>query len=173
MMRSGDKQASFKRLAETLQLASARPWQMLIAGDGPERQSIEAAFASMGNRVSFLGQMAGEMLAGLYAACDLYVWPAVNEAYGMALLEAQSAGLPVLSVSTRGVPDIVIHGETGWLTGDDQPSTLHGGLQDMLADRTRLAGMSHAAKARVARHLSMTAAQERLAGVFIRLGLAA
>lgn len=173
MMRPGDKLASFKRLAETLQLASDQPWQMLIAGDGPERQSIEAAFAPMGNRVCFLGQMAGERLAGLYAACDLYVWPAVNEAYGMALLEAQSAGLPVLSVSTRGVPDIVIHGETGWLTGNDQPSTLHGGLQDMLADRTRLAGMSNAAKIRVARHLSITAAQERLASVFVRLGLTA
>ena len=50
------------------------------------------------------------------AASDLFVWPAVDEAYGMALLEAHSQGLPVVAGKAGGVGDIVRHEETGVLT---------------------------------------------------------
>lgn len=171
MMRSGDKLASFHRLAEAAQQAQDVPWQLVLVGDGPERATVEAAFAPLGTRVRFTGQMEPEPLAGLYAASDLYVWPAVNEAYGMALLEAQAAGLPVLSVNTRGVPDIVRHDETGWLTDDDAPASLAAAIRRLLPDPARRQAMALAARRRVARDLSMTAAQERLAATFVRLGL--
>jgi len=51
----------------------------------------------------------------LLAASDLYVWPAIGEAYGLAILEAQAAGLPVVAGETGGVGDIVAHGVTGLL----------------------------------------------------------
>jgi glycosyltransferase involved in cell wall biosynthesis len=173
MMRSGDKLASFRRLAEMAVQAQDLPWQMVLVGDGPEQPAVQAAFASLGKRVRFTGQMEAEPLAGLYAASDLYVWPAVNEAYGMALLEAQAAGLPVLSVNTRGVPDIVRHGETGWLAADDDAATLAAALREILPDDRRRAAMAQAAQRHVAQSLSITAAQERLAAAFIRLGLRA
>ena len=50
------------------------------------------------------------------AAADLYLWPAINEAYGMAFLEAQAAGLPVIAGRTGGVPAVVAADETGLLT---------------------------------------------------------
>lgn len=173
MMRAGDKLASFKRLAEMLQLAQAAHWHMLIVGDGPEAAAVADAFAPLHGRAAFLGRLEPDDLAAVYAASDLYVWPAVNEAYGMALLEAQAAGLPVLSVNTRGVPDIVRHGETGWLTDDDAPQTLAQALLTLLHDATRHQTMGRAARIHVARNLSMTAAQERLAGILVRLGLTA
>ncbi len=55
-------------------------------------------------------------LPALYAAADLYLWPAINEAYGMAFLEAQAAGLPVVAGRTGGVPAVVADGVTGVLT---------------------------------------------------------
>ncbi|HEX6959071.1 MAG TPA: glycosyltransferase family 4 protein [Ferrovibrio sp.] len=173
MMRGGDKLASYRRLAETLQLARQASWHMLIAGDGPEETAVLAAFGPLGGRTRFLGQLELDDLAGLYAASDLYVWPAVNEAYGMALLEAQAAGLPVLSVNTRGVPDIVCHRETGWLADDDSAIALSDALLRLLNAPAERQAMAAAAPRRVERHLSIAAAQQRLATLFQQLGLAA
>lgn len=171
MMRSGDKLASFRRLAKTLPLVSDKSWQMLLVGDGPERAAVGAAFAPLRDRVSFIGQLEPDRLSALYAASDLYVWPAVNEAYGMALLEAQTAGLPILSVRTRGVPDIVRHGESGWLVADDQPASLAEGLRLLLDDPAMLRGLADGAPRNVAANHAMPAAQMRLAAIFQRLGL--
>lgn len=171
MMRPGDKLASYNCLAEALLLSSDQLFQMIIVGDGPERATVERIFAGTG--ACFLGQQEADELASLYAVCNLYVWPAVNEAYGLALLEAQAAGLPVLSVRTRGVPDIIQHGETGWLVDGHSPEALAEALRSLLIDPHRLAQMSRSAAEHVSQNLSITAAQQRLAAVFRRLGLAA
>lgn len=173
MMREGDKLASFLRLAETLPLLRDDNWHCILVGDGPARDTVTGAFAPLKDRITLTGQMELEMLAALYAASDLYVWPAVNEAYGMALLEAQAAGLPVLSVRTRGVPDIVAHGATGWLTPDDGPAVMAKAISDLLTDHDRRQRMAAAAPLRVHQELSMEAAQARLKTLFAELGLAA
>jgi glycosyltransferase involved in cell wall biosynthesis len=171
MARPGDKIASFRRLAETLAISTQFPWHMIIVGDGPELPALKSAFGAVQKRTSFTGRLEGDELIGLYAAADIYVWPAINEAYGMALLEAQAAGLPVLSVNTRGVPDIVRDQETGILTADDSAAGISDALGRLLRNPAQREAMSQSAKAHVARNLSMTAAQERLAAAFIRLGL--
>jgi glycosyltransferase involved in cell wall biosynthesis len=94
----------------------------MIIGDGPARPEIEGLFASFADRVTMLGARAPEELPGCYAAADLLVWPAVNEAFGMALLEAQACGLPVLAGAVGGVPAILHDGETGWLAPPDDPA---------------------------------------------------
>jgi len=123
--------------------------------------------------VHFLGQLGSESLNAVYAASDIYVWPAVNEAYGMALLEAQAAGVPVLSVATRGVPDIVRHDETGVLTASDDPQVMAQALLSLLKDTPRREAMARRARDHVTGNLSMKAAQERLASILDRLVLAA
>lgn len=173
MMRDGDKLASFRRLAQTLPLLRDSNWHCILVGDGPAREAVTNAFAALGDRVTLTGQMEPDQLAALYAATDLYVWPAVNEAYGMALLEAQAAGLPVLSVRTRGVPDIVEHGVTGWLTPDDAPATMADAIGHLLADRDQRQRMAAAAPLRVQQVLSMDAAQARLKTLFAELRLQA
>ncbi|MEK9969079.1 MAG: glycosyltransferase family 4 protein [Ferrovibrio sp.] len=171
MMREGDKLASFRRLAETLSHAEIAKWHCILTGDGPAREAVAQAFAPIYNRITFTGQMEPDSLAALYAASDLYVWPAVNEAYGMALLEAQAAGLPVLSVHSRGVPDIVEHDVTGWLTPDNKAETLAAAMVGLLADPPKRQRMGIAASGRVEDQLSMAAAQIRLKSVFAGLGL--
>jgi len=171
MMREGDKLASFRRLAETLPLLRDRNWHCILVGDGPAREAVASAFAAQADRLTLTGQMEADQLAALYAASDLYVWPAVNEAYGMALLEAQAAGLPVLSVRTRGVPDIVEHGATGCLTPDAEPATMAEAISDLLANQDQRQRMAKAAPLRVKQELSMDAAQARLRELFADLGL--
>jgi len=115
MMRKGDKLASYRLLAEAL-LRLDRPWQLLIVGDGEARADVQRAFKPVAGGVFLLGAMPREKLPAIAAACDLCVWPAVNEAFGMALLEAQACGLPVVAGAWGGVPAIIVDGKTGWLS---------------------------------------------------------
>jgi glycosyltransferase involved in cell wall biosynthesis len=115
MMRKGDKLASYRLLAEALQHLD-RPWQLLVVGDGEARADVERAFNPVAGGVFLLGAKPREKLPEIAAACDLCVWPAVNEAFGMALLEAQACGLPVVAGAWGGVPAIIDDGTTGWLS---------------------------------------------------------
>ena len=116
MMRTRDKLASYRVLAEAFALLSDKSWRALLVGDGPARGEIERLMAPFGERVRFAGVVPHAELPEVYAAADLYLWPAINEAYGMAFLEAQAAGLPVVAGRTGGVPAVVADGVAGILT---------------------------------------------------------
>jgi glycosyltransferase involved in cell wall biosynthesis len=166
MMRPGDKAASYRDLAGALARVTDLPWRLVVAGDGSARGEVEAALhAAVPGRALFLGTLGARELAEVYAACDLYAWPAVNEAYGMAFLEAQAAGLPVVARATRGVPDVVVHGRTGLLAQSDiaQP------LRELLADEARRRALGREAAAFVASERSLEAAAGRLKSLLAAL----
>jgi glycosyltransferase involved in cell wall biosynthesis len=98
-------------------------------------------------------------VAALYAASDLCLWPACNEAYGMAMLEAQAAGVPVVSVADRGVPDVVLDGGTGLLATDRSAQALADLARGLLVDPLRRAAMGRAAIEHVAGRSLQSAAQ--------------
>jgi len=170
MMRHGDKLASYLALAATLARVADLPWRLLVVGDGPARAEVRAALDSAARgRIVFIGEAKNRDIAPIYAACDLTVWPAVNEAYGMALLEAQAAGLPVLSCATRGVPDVVIDGETGVLVKDADFDALARALRGLLTDRERCRKLGRGAAAFVARNRSLEMAADRLSSTLKQL----
>ncbi|MBC7802655.1 MAG: glycosyltransferase family 4 protein [Candidatus Parcubacteria bacterium] len=148
MMRPGDKLASYRALARALSHVRDLPWRLVIAGDGPAREQVEAALAeAVPGRTSFLGALTQEEVAGACAAADLCVWPAVNEAYGMAMLEAQAAGLAVVSCASRGVPDVVEHGRTGLLAPPGDDEAFGRLIRELLLDPARRAKLSGEAAA--------------------------
>jgi glycosyltransferase involved in cell wall biosynthesis len=163
MMRSRDKLASYRVLAEALTLLKDKPWRALLVGDGPARAEVEALMAPLGSRVGFAGAVAREKLPALYAGADLYLWPAINEAYGMAFLEAQAAGLAVVAGRTGGVPAVVADGVTGLLVPVGDAAAFASAVARLLeapAERARLAA---AAKDRIAAHHDERAAAHALA----------
>lgn len=147
MMRDGDKLSSYRVLADALQRLTDRDWSLVIIGDGPARSGTERAFDVLpAGRVNFAGVVAPEELPAYYAAADIMVWPAINEAYGMAMLEAQSAGLPVVAGRTGGVPDIVRDGVTGLLCPVGDANAFSSGVAELLdapdrRDRMRAAAL--------------------------------
>ena len=166
MMRGGRKLASFELLANALArpaLAAAR-WHLMVAGEGPARSEVQAALAGRlpAGRVTFTGRVEGEALAALYAGADLFVWPAVGEPMGMAMLEAQGHGLPVVSARTRGVPDLVRHEETGLLVPEGDARAFADAVQALLRAPERRRQMGRAARARVLREHGFVAASDRI-----------
>ncbi len=81
------------------------------------------------------------MIARLNAAADIAVWPAVNEAYGMALLEAQAAGLPAVAGDRPGVAQILRHGRTGLLAPEGDARAFASALGCLLDSPDRRAAM--------------------------------
>ena len=163
MMRDGDKLASYRVLAAALARLTDEPWTLVVAGDGPARRDVEAEFAGFaGGRVHFIGAVEAGGLPALYAAADIYVWPAVREAFGIAILEAQAAGLPVVAGDAGGVGDIVADGETGLLAAEGDAASFAEVLAVLLRAPYYTAAYSAAARRKAAASHGLDAASVRL-----------
>ena len=79
-------------------------------------------------------------------ASDIFVWPGHGEAYGLAYLEAQAAGLPVVAQATHGVPSVVVGGETGILTPAGDVAAYRAAIAELIADQGLRARMAAAAR---------------------------
>lgn len=169
MMRHGDKMDSYRIIAQTLGHLEARNWRVEIAGDGEAREDIQALFAPFQNRVTFLGQLDRATMARAYARASVFLWPGVNEAYGMVFLEAQAAGLPVVAQDRPGARDVLLAGT--FPDPQDGPEALAKRLDHYLQDGAARKKDGSAAREQIRRfHLQPSATRRfwsaagRLAG---------
>jgi glycosyltransferase involved in cell wall biosynthesis len=164
MMRADAKLESYRVLAAALDQMKTRapgrpPWRLIVIGDGPARPQVEAA---LGPQTVFTGALSQAALADYYAAADLFVWPSVREAYGMALLEAQAAGLPAVAGDTGGVPDILRDGRTGLLCPVGDAAAFARAMATLIDDTAARRAMGAAARAVVAAEHDFAAAATRI-----------
>ncbi|MBC7776277.1 MAG: N-acetyl-alpha-D-glucosaminyl L-malate synthase BshA [Phycisphaerae bacterium] len=92
------------------------PSKLLMIGDGPERQNCEQLSRELGicDDVRFLGKQ--DAIEELLAICDLFIIPSESESFGLAALEAMACEVPVISSNSGGLPEVNIHGVTGFLS---------------------------------------------------------
>jgi glycosyltransferase involved in cell wall biosynthesis len=158
-------------LAATLGLLRDLPWRLVVVGDGPARDEVHRALERAApGRACFLGALKTRDVAHIFAASDLTVWPGVNEAYGMALLEAQAAGLPVVSCALRGVPDVVQDGRTGLLAPMLNEAALAERARLLLVDTERRRALGRDAAAYVAAERSLETAAQRIGSALAQIG---
>ena len=158
MMRDDQKLLSYRSLAEALAGLVDLPWRIVIVGTGPAESVVREAFAPISGRVAWAGIAGEDMLRTLYRAADLYVWPAIKEAFGMALLEAQAAGLPAVVGRSGGVAAIVADGETGLLIPEGNAKAFSDAIRSLLVDGHRRKAMGEAALHRTAQLNDITVA---------------
>ncbi len=91
------------------------PSKLILIGDGPDRSSCELLARELGifDHVKFLGKQ--NELVCLLSASDLFLIPSQSESFGLSALEAMACEVPVISSSVGGLPELVLHGQTGYI----------------------------------------------------------
>lgn len=104
------------------------PSKLLMVGDGPDRAKAEALARQLGieDRIIFFGN--SNEIAQILSLTDLFLLPSETESFGLAALEAMVWGIPVISSDSGGLPEVNIHGKTGFLSpvGDVASMAAHG-----------------------------------------------
>jgi glycosyltransferase involved in cell wall biosynthesis len=116
--------------------------------------------------VTWAGEIGPIEIARRLASADLYVWPALNEAFGMAPLEAQASGVPVVAGIAGGVSEIVVDGVTGLLVPPSDVTAFARAVRSLLVDRPRRYALAEAARHRVRAEHDISSAARRLNAVF-------
>lgn len=103
------------------------PSKLLLIGDGPERHHLEELCRKIGlcHEIRFLGKQ--DAIEELLAIADLFLIPSEKESFGLAALEAMACEVPVISTDVGGLPEVNIHGKTGFMSrvGDVQSMAQH------------------------------------------------
>jgi glycosyltransferase involved in cell wall biosynthesis len=140
------EQKGHRDLFEALASPALADVMLLVVGDGPLRDSLQAFAVQLGisSRVIFLG--ARRDLGDLLAALDVFVMPSLWEGLPLSLILAMGASLPVVATAVAGIPEVVTDGTTGWLVPPADPVALRRALAGVFADRKRAAAVGAAAK---------------------------
>ncbi|MBE3604161.1 glycosyltransferase family 4 protein [bacterium] len=137
---------------------------LLIAGDGPDREKLAALVAArgLGARVAILGARPRAELWSLYKGARCFAMPSrMPEGLGLVFLEAMACGRPVIASASGGTPEIVYHGDNGLLVDRLEPDAWAGAIQTMLSDAAAREAMGRRGYAMVRERFSWRAVAER------------
>lgn len=114
------------------------PAKLMLVGEGPERQKIEDACLKLGilNQVIFFGK--SNEIDEILCFSDLFLLPSESESFGLAALEAMAFGVPVISSNTGGLPEVNIHGVSGFLSPVGDVDAMSENALFLLRDELRL-----------------------------------
>jgi phosphatidyl-myo-inositol alpha-mannosyltransferase len=138
--------AAFERLARTRE-----DLRLVVVGDGPEREAVDALPLLLRARVMMLGPVPNADLPPIHAACDVYLGASTGgESFGIVLVEAMAAGVPVVASDTPGYDEVVRDGLDGLLVPPSDPAALAAAAGRVLGDADLAARLTAAARARAA-----------------------
>jgi len=109
---------------------------LAIAGDGPDRGSLERTARELGlnGRVTFLGALSRERVLELFRAADASLLSSTWENFPHTVVEALAAGTPVIATAVGGVPEVVRDGENGLLVPAGDPAALAAAIRRYFGD---------------------------------------
>ena len=128
-----------------------------IVGEGEHLEPTRFAIGDLGleGRVRLLGALPAEEVRELLAWADVFVHPSLTEAFGVAAIEAQAMGLPVVCSDAGGLPENVEHGVTGFVVPRRDGEAIAARLAELAADPALRLGMGRAARRRAEAALSL------------------
>ena len=143
--------------------------RMLIVGDGPDRSALEALVSTLGIAacVRFLGYRTD--VGTLLAAADAFVMPSLTEGLPLAMLEAMSFGVPVITTPWTGAHDLLAGGDLGTIARDYSAGALARGLLEVLDDALRASRIARRAQAVVRAEYDISTSARRHLEMYGRL----
>lgn len=132
-----------KRVEDVIKIfqivAQKVPAKLLLIGDGPDRQRVEEYCREVCQCVDvrFLGRQ--DAVEELLAVADLFIMPSASESFGLAALEAMACEVPVISSNVGGIPEVNIHGKTGFLSDVGDVEEMAQNALRLLLDEEKLA----------------------------------
>lgn len=140
------------RLSHEKQIDKLRPIleqlpdvRLAIVGDGPLRSELESQFKGL--PAKFMGRLIGDELSQAYASADIFTFASALETFGLVVVEAMAAGLPVVSSRVGGIPDVVEEGVTGYTFDVGDTASMVDGVRKIIADPETLKTMGQSARA--------------------------
>jgi len=117
--------------------------EILVIGQGGARAALEQQAAALGlaERTHFVGFVSAERRDALLSATRVCVIPSPKEGWGLAVIEANAVGTPVVASDAPGLRDSVRHAETGWLVPEADPAAFAERIEMLLADDALAASM--------------------------------
>jgi glycosyltransferase involved in cell wall biosynthesis len=137
---------------------------LLLLGTGDQEHALKRA---AGAGVRFTGTI--DNLVPYFQAADLFVLPSMAEGLSMALLEAMATGLPVLVTAVGGAPDVIDHGQHGWLIPPDTPTALQHAMVTLLGDPVLRRRLGRQGRARIQGDYALPVVARRLYALYTRL----
>ncbi len=124
------------------------PSKLILVGDGPERSACELLVRELGiqEHVKFLGKQ--QELVPILSASDLFLMPSQSESFGLSALEAMACEVPVISSSVGGLPELQVHGETGYIAEIGDVERMAKYAVELLTNESRLELFRKAARRR-------------------------
>ena len=118
----------------------------MMVGEGPEREPAELLCKELGitDKVIFLGN--SNEIDKILCFSDLFVLPSLTESFGLSALEAMASGVPVISSNTGGIPEVNVHGVSGYLSDINAIDDMSENAIHILSDNNRLSEFKSNAK---------------------------
>lgn len=137
------------------------PWQWALVGDGPARDRLRsiAAESGLAGQVMFAGLR--DDVASVLPVMDIFVCPSLYEGFGIAIVEAMAAGRPVIASDVGGIPEIVVHGDTGLLVPPGDAAALADAIATLLTRPDQARAMGARGLARVRERFSIEQAVQQ------------
>ncbi|MFM8177598.1 MAG: N-acetyl-alpha-D-glucosaminyl L-malate synthase BshA [Candidatus Kapaibacterium sp.] len=141
---------SVKRVQDTIrvldEVRASIPARLVLVGDGPERADAERLSRELGvsDHVTFLGKQTA--LPELLSAADLFLLPSQSESFGLSALEAMACSVPVIASNVGGIPELVSHGENGYVAELGDVSRMARYAVELLTNPKRWASFSRKAR---------------------------
>lgn len=141
--------------------------RLRIAGDGPDRSSLEKQAQELGisANVEFLGYQSQQQVRELLAETDAFVMASFAEGVPVVLMEALAAGVPVVATQIAGIPELVEHGVNGYLVPPGSASALAERVVELMSDSDLRQRMGAAGRLKVANEFNIASEAKRLVTV--------